>query len=297
INGTDSNGVFMGKAIEFLKSNRSAEVAMMLGFPATGIMFAFNDIYQLFSLRVIIFIVATFALSSAVYAFNAWAGYSEDVENERLSALRNKKRFFIHSMILFIILFIILYALIDTLLVILSLISFCLWMIYSFPKKGFKYRPLLGTLIHFAGQVIHFQMGFAVLIKPDINSILISFYFALLFSGGHLNHELIDYDADKKMGINTGAVYFGKRNWEIVSSVLFSISTLYILVISTLKIANFFYCLPFVAGGIIHIAHRLFLYKNDLSQKRFISERKFYRFVYFAAGIIFIILKELAVIN
>lgn len=287
----------MGKAIEFLKSTRSAEVAMMLGFPATGILFAFTDIRQLFSLKVIIFTLATFALSSAIYAFNAWAGYSEDVENERLSDLKNKKKFFIYSMILFIILFIVLYSLIDILLVVLSLISFFIWMVYSFPKKGFKYKPLLGTMIHFAGQVIHFQMGFAVLMKPDINSILISFYFALLFSAGHLNHELIDYEADRKMGINTGAVHFGKKNWEIVSSVLFSISTLYILVISTLKVVDFFYCLPFVAGGIIHIAHRLFLYKNDLSQKRFISERKFYRFVYFAAGIIFIILKELAFLN
>ena len=287
----------MGKAVEFLKSTRSAEVAMMLGFPATGIMFAFTDISQLFSLKVIIFIIATFALSSAIYAFNAWAGHSEDVENERLSILKNKKHFFMGYLIFFIMLFIALYSLVDIQLVLLSIISFFLWMIYSFPKKGFKYKPLLGTLIHFAGQVIHFQMGFAVLMKPDINSILISFYFALLFSAGHLNHELIDYEADKKMGINTGAVHFGKKNCEIFSSVLFSVSTLYILVISTLKVADFFYCLPFVSAGIIHIAHRLFLYKNDLSQKRFISERRFYRFVYFAAGIIFIILKELAILN
>ena len=286
----------MRKAVEFLKSSRSAEVAMMLGFPATGLLFSFTELKQLLSADVLIFMVATFALSSAIYAFNAWAGADEDSANDRLADLSGRKQFFLRSMILFILVFIGLYALLSILQVILSITSFLLWTVYSYPKKGFKYRPGLGTLIHFAGQVIHFIMGFAVLGRPDMSSVLISFYFALLFCAGHLNHELIDYDADKSAGIDTGAVHFGKRNWEIVSSVIFSFSTLYILTISVLRITDMMTVIPFICAGMIHMAHRIFIFKNDISAQRFISERRIYRFIYFFAGLGFIMIKGITLL-
>ena len=42
-------------------------------------------------------------------------------------------------------------------------------------------------------------MGYVILEPLSLNSFFISIYFALLFSAGHLHHEVIDYEADKKL--------------------------------------------------------------------------------------------------
>ncbi|MGI6395462.1 MAG: UbiA family prenyltransferase [bacterium] len=284
----------MKDVINFFKSSRSTEVAMMLGFPATGVLFAFSKFEQLVSLPVIVFVMATFALSLAIYAFNAWAGAEEDIENERLPELKRKKSFFIKSTALFVVIFISLYLLINPMLALFSVASFLLWALYSFPKKGFKYKPVAGTFIHFIGQVLHFQMGFSVLSVLNYNSFLISFYFALLFCAGHINHELIDYESDKKMGTKTGAVYFGKEKWEKLSFLIFSFSTLYILTLTLFKAADIILVWSFILAGVIHAAYKLMLCSGNLSKERFLKERKFYRFIYFLAGTLFIVTKALS---
>jgi len=286
----------MKKIISILKSARSAEVALMLGFPITGALVAFDLPRQLFSLDLLTFIIATFFLSSAVYSFNGWAGMAEDEKNIRLRDLKGKRGFFLLSLTVSAIVFIIFYSFLSLFLVVSSLISFTLWMVYSFPKKGFKYRPVLGTLIHFVCQVLHFEMGYSVIKPTDSYSLLVSIYFALLFSAGHINHELIDYEADKEAGIQTGAVYFGKKVWTVISFILFAGATVYLTWISITKVVNIIVVFPFIAAGAIHIAKKLMTYRFDYSHERFLTERSFYRFTYFVAGILFIVIKGLMTI-
>jgi len=286
----------MKKVISILKSARSAEVALMLGFPITGALVAFDSPGQLFSLDLLTFIIATFFLCSAVYSFNGWAGMAEDEKNVRLRELKGKRGFFLLSLAVSVIIFVFFYSFLSLFLVVSSLISFTLWMVYSFPKKGFKYRPVLGTLIHFVGQILHFEMGYSVIKPTDSYSLLVSIYFALLFSAGHINHELIDYEADKEAGIQTGAVFFGKKIWAVVSFILFAGATIFLTWISITKTINIIVFFPFIAAGAIHIAKKLMTYKFDFSRERFLTERSFYRFAYFVAGILFIVIKGLMTI-
>jgi 4-hydroxybenzoate polyprenyltransferase len=169
-------------------------------------------------------------------------------------------------------------------------------MVYSFPKKGFKYKPVLGTLTHFVGQILHFEMGYSIIKETGSFSLLISIYFALLFSAGHINHELIDYEADKTAGTQTGAVYFGKKTWAYVSFFLFTGSTVFLLYISIIKVVNIIVVFPFIAAGFIHVARKLMTYRYDFSRDRFLTERSFYRFAYFVAGILFVVIKGLMTI-
>jgi 4-hydroxybenzoate polyprenyltransferase len=282
----------MNRFFSFIRLARLAEISLMLGFPFMGIVFAFDDVNALFSTDVFLFISGIFFLGTAVYSFNAWAGSDEDTLNDRLSALKTRKGKFMAATVISVILFLAIFLIAKQVLALLATISFCLWTIYSWPRIGFKYRPVLGTLIHFIGQGIHFQIGFATLKPTDLNSILISIYFSLLFSAGHINHELIDYEPDRAMRINTGAVHYGKALWEKLSFSVFTFSTLYILILTVVHSADILLFWPFIFAGVIHTGFRLMFCKNDLSTKRFLNERSFYRFLYFTAGTIFIIIKS-----
>ena len=278
----------MNKIPAFIKSARFAEVSILLGFPMIGLFFAFQSADQLIQLPVFLFAAAIFALFTAIYAFNGLAGTEDDKHNSRLSDLKGVKNSFIATLIVSLILSLALFFLIKPVLAALSALSFLLWCIYSFPKKGFKYRPILGTLIHFAGQILHFLMGYTVLAPVDGRSAAVAVYFALLFSAGHINHELIDHDADEKAGTKTGAVCFGVPAWEKVSFALFLLSALYISALSALEKELLPVCFPFIIAGTIHIIFKICSFKKAPLQAKFLAERSFYRILYFAAGVAFI---------
>ena len=275
----------------FIKSARFAEVSILLGFPMIGLFFAFKSADQLVSLPVFLFAAAIFSLFTAIYAFNGLAGMETDFHNSRLSDLKERKTSFIITLAVSLSLSLVIFFLIKPALSLFAAVSFLLWCVYSFPKKGFKYRPVLGTLIHFAGQIIHFLMGYAVLAPLDSGSEAAAVYFALLFSAGHINHELIDHDADEKAGIRTGAVFFGVQTWEKVSFVLFLLAALYISALSLFRKELLLICFPFIIAGIIHIIFKICNFKKPSGQTKFLAERSFYRILYFAAGIIFILAK------
>lgn len=275
----------------FIKSARFAEISILLGFPMIGLFFAFKSVDQLLSLPVFLFAAAIFSLFTAIYAFNGLAGTEDDKHNSRLADLAGKRRSFIVTIAVSLVLSLVLFLLIKPVLAAFSAVSFLLWCVYSFPKKGFKYRPVLGTLIHFIGQIIHFLMGYAVLSPVDKGSAAASVYFALLFSAGHINHELIDHDADEKSGIKTGAVCFGVSAWEKVSFALFTLSALYISTLSVIEKELLPTSFPFIIAGIIHIIFKICTLKRPSTQAKFLEERHFYRILYFAAGIVFIAAK------
>jgi 4-hydroxybenzoate polyprenyltransferase len=281
----------MNKLLAFIKSARFAEVSILLGFPMIGLFFAFRSADQLFSLPVFLFVAAIFSLFTAIYAFNGLAGSEDDCHNSRLSDLKGVKTSFIVTLSVSLVLSLVLFFLIRPVLALFAAVSFLLWCIYSFPKKGFKYRPLLGTLIHFIGQIIHFLMGYTVLAPLDRGSAAVSVYFALLFSAGHINHELIDHDADKKSGIKTGAVCFGVSAWEKVSLLLFLAAALYISALSLIEKELLKVSFPFMIAGCIHVIFKICTMKRASLQAKFLAERSFYRILYFAAGIVFILAK------
>ena len=133
----------MKRISAFIKSARFAEVSILLGFPLIGIFFAFESAEQLVSLPVILFVLAVFFLSTAIYAFNGLSGIGEDGENDRLSDLKNRRTTFIATLAVSLSLSFLFFFMIKFALALFAAVSFLLWCIYSFPKKGFKYRPVL----------------------------------------------------------------------------------------------------------------------------------------------------------
>jgi 4-hydroxybenzoate polyprenyltransferase len=99
----------------------------------------------------------------------------------------------------------------------LSLLS----LLYSFPGLHAKGVALLSSLPHLAGGFLHFLLGYSLFAAVGPNALRIAVVFALVFTAGHGVQEVQDHDADRRAGIRTNAVVFGKSAVFGVSLVAF----------------------------------------------------------------------------
>jgi 4-hydroxybenzoate polyprenyltransferase len=69
---------------------------------------------------------------------------------------------------------------------------------------------LYSSVPHFLGGVLHFLLGYSVFAVIGLNATLIAVFFALVFTAGHAIQEVQDHDADRRAGLRTNAVRFGR---------------------------------------------------------------------------------------
>jgi 4-hydroxybenzoate polyprenyltransferase len=81
--------------------------------------------------------------------------------------------------------------------------------LYSAPKLPGKGVPVLNSVLHFAGGLLQFLLGYSLFRGVDARSLEIGSFFALTFVAGHLTHEARDYASDLPNRIRTNAVTFG----------------------------------------------------------------------------------------
>ena len=112
-------------------------------------------------------------------------------------------------------------------------------------------------------------------------------YFALVFAGGHLNHETIHSSEDRAAGLNTSAIRFGKEKTFFAGFVIFSLSFLYLAILAWIHL------LPFsliYAAAVLYPAYGYFFlttWRNGLGTVSMISFRRRYRLIYIILGIYF----------
>ncbi|MBU1853383.1 MAG: UbiA family prenyltransferase [Candidatus Omnitrophica bacterium] len=99
--------------------------------------------------------------------------------------------------------------------------------LYSCEPFFLKGKPILSSLVHLVGGTLFFLSGYSIFRRIDMGSVLIGFYFGIVFTAGHLNHEVKDYEGDLVAGIMTNAVRFGKKKMFFLSFFLFSLSSIY----------------------------------------------------------------------
>src|SRR5258706_11488854 len=93
----------------------------------------------------------------------------------------------------------------------LSLAIAALSALYSLPRFNWKGRPLLNSLAHLAGGILHFLLGYSIGNAIDRRGVAIATFFGLIFAAGHLTQEIRDHQGDAINGIRTNAVVFGQR--------------------------------------------------------------------------------------
>lgn len=196
----------------YIKALRIPEVSLMTGFFVIGAFFGMHNIssYTVF-LLIIISLISFFTILS-VYSYNAFAGKNTDESNSRLRNLKNlNANIYKISVYIFLSLAIGISFILHWKYAVYCILIFMIWRIYSHPIIGLKHTAYWGTVLHFFAQIIHFNMCYSVFLPISSTSIGLSVYFSIAFSIGHLTHEIIDYESDKKSRSKTTAVKDGVK--------------------------------------------------------------------------------------
>jgi 4-hydroxybenzoate polyprenyltransferase len=284
----------------FLKTIRAFESALMTGFPLIGLIVAltpgaFESPIQLIGTATL-FCFSTFFLVIYVYCLNSWGGIEADRLNERLDDHPVLTGEISERQLRFISYFglvanLVLYAIFFPQCFVLAPFIAIVWTFYSHPRLMGKARPFAGTILHFIGGVLQILLGYVVVSGFDTKGILISIYFSLVFSAGHLNHEVKDHDADLVAGLKTNAVVFGPRKMLIFAFGVFSAAFCYLFALTVGGVISWSESWPFLAIYPIHLVlHRRMMEASfdTVYDKRY---QRNYRLLFLGAGIILLITK------
>ena len=175
--------------------------------------------------------------------------------------------------------------LVSRIIFVLFLLDVFLWIVYAHPKTLLKSKPVIPSFIHFFAGIIHFLFGY-ILFSGAISakSLLIGIYFGFVFTAGHLNHEVKDFEFDKQAELNTNAIKFGKKSMFCLSFLLITMSSVFFCILTWQNILP-----PYLWPGLIAI-YPFYLYysyktwSGDMDNKNMREFRSRYRALYAIAG-------------
>ncbi|MEP7014120.1 MAG: UbiA family prenyltransferase [Verrucomicrobiota bacterium] len=278
------------KAFAVVASIRIGEVLVLQGAPLIGIVFSIGTITAPKLLASLIFAAASFLLVAHIFTLNDWADFSRGLNhsNSAMSRLENKK---VPPRLLF---FFSLLLLMASLSLFLSLSVRCsllaagiatLGILYSHPLLNFKSIPIVSSLVHFVGGLLHFLLGYALFSAIDEHGLLIGSFFAVTFTAGHLNQELRDFDLDQQTGARTNAVVFGKRIVFMTGLILFTISYIYLFFLAWTGVTPRSVAILPVLLCPVHIVASLHALKAKLTSKSIRRFQALYRVNYALIGL------------
>lgn len=268
----------------YLKKIRVVESLMMTPFFMIGFIFTIPKFNVLLIYDFFLLVFHFYLFIQSVYLLNSFFGRKSDYLNRRFKDLTidDKKAeilFFVGSLLLF---GTSLYT--DSFFNLngkyLLLINYVFWILYGSPLISFKSNFILGSLIHFLSGILNFLLGFVVIEDLNWNSVLISIYFSLLFVSGHMHHMSIDYEADKKAGMNTLSNIIGVKRTSQWSIYILILATIHYIILAFNSIVLFRSLIPVFFAAILHLVV-YFYFKSKLFQFEMrIKYRRVYRIVH-----------------
>ena len=210
-------------------TSRGAEVLALQASPILGAVLGGIALDLQSLVRLGLLAVGSLAVTAHVFVFNDWAEYEVDRRDPRRAETglshrgitrRQVARLAIALLVVANVAFIALGALSWLLGASIAALGF----LYSRSAILGKRSPIVGSINHLVGGSIHFLLGYTVFHVLDARGVSISLFFGLVFAGGHLNHEVRDYEVDLPNRIRTTAVVFGRRRAFIASLCTFSVA-------------------------------------------------------------------------
>ncbi len=282
----------MSSLLSIAKELRLAEGVLLSGLTLGAYPFAVDAFEEIHLVALVLLFIGVYTFVISILALNNSAGYYTDKGNSRFqqhSMLSKSQYFYLFLCLVAVALGI--FFFLDLLLFRLALVVLFLWLVYYWPKRGLKYKPLTGLGVHLVAQVFQFQMGFVLFTDLSIRSWLLGAFFALLWGGAYLNHEVIDHDADKKSGIKTTTVWLGVDRSIILSLALFSIGTSMLASLYLLSKVTTSEAIPFFMAYVLHLSLLAYLRGKGGIRANATSYRNTYRVLYAGAGVIVLLLK------
>jgi 4-hydroxybenzoate polyprenyltransferase len=156
-----------------------------------------------------------------------WAGYSSDIHDPRRATLifarQGISRHQVARVAIALLIFAnVAFAAVGRSAILLGAVIAALSLLYSCSPSFGKRTPIVGSINHLLGGALHFLLGYTLCHALDASGLVISLFFGLVFAGGHLNHEVRDYEGDLLNGIRTSAVVFGCRRTFLASLCTFT---------------------------------------------------------------------------
>jgi 4-hydroxybenzoate polyprenyltransferase len=178
--------------------------------------------------------MGSLALTAHVFVFNDWTGYNSDLRDPRRAALVFDRQGISRPQVAYVavvllILANIAFATVSRSAMLLGAGITTLSLLYSYSPYFGKSTPIAASLNHLIGGALHFLLGYTLCHALDTSGLVISLFFGLVFSAGHLNQEVRDYEGDLLNGIRTCAVVFGRRRTFLASLSLFTAA--YVLIV------------------------------------------------------------------
>ena len=208
---------------------RYRDVLILQGAPLLGMAFALRTLTFENVVRVVVFALASPLLVAHIFSLNDWAGIALDSNDPNKSADVFVTRGVTRRGLAFLSLgllasSLLLFALLPARTLVLAVAIAALGAFYSHPSFNAKGMPVVSSLPHLVGGVLHFLLGYSVFVGIDRRGTLIALFFALTFTAGHLNQEVRDYEGDRLNGIRTNAVVFGKHAAFAAGFLLFTLA-------------------------------------------------------------------------
>ena len=216
---------------------RFDEVLVLQGAPLLGAVFSMGRFTIEGVATLLVFAVGSCFLVAHVFVLNDWSGMSSDLRDPNRATevfmTRGIGRAEIgYLSVALLAASLLLLSQFGSLTLLIALMIAGLSALYSIPGFQLKGVPLLNSALHLVGGMLHFLLGYSVFRILDARSLEIGCFFALAFSGGHLTHEVRDFDGDQRNGITTNAVRFGKAQSFAAGLALFTVADLLLVLLA-----------------------------------------------------------------
>lgn len=247
---------------------RFDEVLILQGTPLLGALFSMDRLTLANASTVALLVAGSVFLVAHVFALNDWSGMSADLRDPNRTSTVFVNRGVARARVAYLCIALLAFGLVllgalGTQSLLIALAIAALSALYSAPAAHIKGVPILNSLLHFAGGLLHFLLGYSVFRAPDGRGLEIGCFLALVFTAGHLTHEARDSDVDRLNGIRTNAVCFGKERNFIAGLVLFTaadlllaalvwegIMTLPLIVLAALYLLHLYWSWRTMQGGL-----------------------------------------------
>lgn len=228
-------------ALRYLSCVRPQDILVLQGPPLLGAACAIRNPAIEHLVPLVILMIANVLLVTHIFMLNDWSGLTADLGDPnkaaRVFTARGVGRgemgvltagVLVASLLLF--------GCLGAITLRLALAIAALSALYSLPQFNWKGRPLINSLAHLAGGILHFLVGYSIASGVDHRGVAIAAYFALIFVAGHLTQEIRDHEGDADNGIRTNAVSFGTGPTFVASLVLFTVANIFLLCLAALGV-------------------------------------------------------------
>ena len=210
------------RIVQHFASTRAPEVLALQASPILGSLLGGLSLERWGVIRPGLLLLGSLALTAHIFVFNDWAGYNSDIHDPRratlVSAQQGISRREVAGVAIALLIFAnFAFAIVGGMALLFGAAITALSFLYSCSASFGKSTPVMGSINHLLGGALHFLLGYTLVHTLDANSVVMSLFFGLVFAGGHLNHEVRDYEGDLLNGIRTTAVVFGRQRTFLAS--------------------------------------------------------------------------------